>query len=159
VSRRLSVAATAAVVLILVTACGHDEHPGPSGPERTALRLFEPAFLERPDEQRLEALFGSGLDGRKRASLLDALAAMPLSPAVEAVGSEKLEDLDRVVVDIVTQLPAGGSARYSVQLGMTAGGGWRRLWFQGPGVEWPPPGRARGDGLTTSAPPAGDESR
>ena len=28
------------------------------------------------------------------------------------------------------------------------------LWFQGPGIEWPPPRRLRGQGLTTSPPPS-----
>jgi hypothetical protein len=110
------------------------------------------------DDERIAALFGTDIDSRMRAALLDALAEVPVSPAIEAVASEELEELDRIVVDISVGLPAAGSARYSVQLERDAGGNWLIVWFQGPGVEWPGRGPGRGEGLTTSAPPAGDDA-
>jgi hypothetical protein len=155
--RRLS-AAAAVIALLALTACSDGEPPGPPGPEQRALQLFEPSLREEPVAAEVALLFGAELDGAARAALFDALAALPDSPVIEAVASEEMEVLDRMVVDIKAGLPAGGSAKYSVQLEQTDGGGWRILWFQGPGVEWPGQGRTRGDGLTTSAPPTGNGS-
>ena len=154
--RAVYAASTAAFVLLMLTACGDEEPSGPPGPEETALQLFELAQSEQPADELIATLFGAGLEGRKRTALLESLSALSAPSAVEAVGSERLEGLDRVVVDLEAGLPAGGMAGYSVQLEPTAQGEWRILWFQGPGVEWPRRERPRSEGLTTSAPPEGD---
>jgi hypothetical protein len=144
------------VALLLLAACGERRPAEAAGPERTALQMFELARSERPAEELITGLFGAGLDDRDRAALLESLSALSTLSAVEAAGSEKLQGLDRVVVDISAALPAGGLARYSLQMEQTSQGGWIILWFQGPGVEWPRRARPRGEGLTTSAPPNGD---
>jgi len=150
-------AVSAAILAVLIlTACGEEEPATQAGPEQTALRLFELAQDKQPPEELISELFGPGLDDRERAALLDALSALAGPSAPEAAGSERLEGLDRVAVDIAAALPAGGEARYSVQLEQTAQGEWKILWFQGPGLAWPSKARPRGDGLTTSSGPDGD---
>jgi hypothetical protein len=146
----------ATLAVLILTACGEEEPATQAGPEQTALRMFELAQDKQPSEQLISELFGAGLDERERVALLEALSALAEPSALEATGSEQLEGLNRVVVDIAAALPAGGEARYSVQLEQTAQGEWRILWFQGPGLAWPSKARPRGDGLTTSAGPDGD---
>ena len=149
-------ASAAILVLVMLTACGEEGPIEPAGPEQTALQLFELARSEEPSDELIAALFGAGLDERERAALFEALDALSTASTVEAVGSEALEGLNRVAVDLLAGLPAGGTARYSVQLEPSAQGEWRILWFQGPGVEWPRRKRPRGTGLTTSALPHAD---
>jgi len=157
VTRRFHGALAAVVMLLTLTACGDEEPYGPAGPEKTALQLFELVQAGQPDEEMISALFGAGLEGRNRSALLETLAAIPAPrAAVELVGSERLEGLDRVVVDLRAELPAGGMASYSVQLEPASPGEWKILWFQGPGLEWPRRERPHGEGLTTSAPPQVD---
>jgi hypothetical protein len=151
---------TVSVSAMMLASCGEREPSEVSLPERTALRLFATTQGDQPSEDFLSALFGSGLSDRQRTALLEALSELPAPLAVEAVRSEELEELARIVVDIRADLPAGGMAIYSVQLEQASQGDWTILWFQGPGVEWPrrePP--RRGEGLSTSALPTGPGPR
>ena len=54
--------------------------------------------------------------------------------------------------DIVAEMEGGSEARFSVRLRPVDSESWRVIWFQGPGVEWPPPTRRNGDSLSTSMP-------
>jgi hypothetical protein len=154
--RRQYITLAAAVILLMLSSCGEEEPSGPAGPEQTALRLFELAREQQPADDLIAALFEPGLGERNRAALLESLSAFSAPTAVQAVGSERLEGLERVVVDLSAELPAGGMASYSVQLEQAEQGEWKITWFQGPGLEWPRRERPRGEGLTTSAPPEKD---
>lgn len=117
---------------------------------RAALEVFDLAQRDDPDGERLEALFGPFEEGPP-ADLHDALGALAAAGPPEIVGRERIEDLDREVVDLEAPFDGEGTGRFSVQLTVRENGdGYRVTWFQGPGVDWPPRRRPRDDGLSTS---------
>jgi hypothetical protein len=139
---------------VLLAACGGggDVGPADTDPAAAALRLFELAPADEPTDEQLRALFEPAPDDDGRAALLDALGALGTTTprVVEVVQPAGPAD---AFVDLAARLPSGGEARFSVRLRAAEPGSWRVIWFQGPGVEWPPRSTRRGDGLSSSAPP------
>ena len=139
--------------LLLAAACGGPE-PDPQNPASVAVHLFalagrEPAFEELAatfDAKTLEAWQGPLLDN------LDALSRLGASEPPEVLGVDRVPGTPEAYVDLAAELPGRGRADCSVLLRSTGETGWRIVWFQGPGIEWPPRSR-RDAGLTTSAPP------
>jgi hypothetical protein len=119
--------------------------------------LFELTTHDEPTDEQLAATLESVPRDAARVAFLEALDALgPIAaPKVERI--EPLADLGLTVVDLRAELPGAGSARYSVQVAVTQNGSWRVRWFGGPGVEWPRHRRPRGEALSTSPPPGGDE--
>jgi len=124
-----------------------------AGPERAALELFALARSTPRDEGRVEARFEVGPEDPRWASLLETLDGIADARAPQITDVQPLADLDRVAVDLYAELAGGAVARYSVQLGRGADGGWKVRWFHGPGPAWPRQRPGRGEGLTTSPPP------
>jgi hypothetical protein len=140
---------------LALLACGRAGKPDP-GPEETALELFELARAplgEGPDDAALVTMFGVEAGDPARVSLLEALDALAGAGTPSVVSVQPLDTLHRVAVDLEAESPAGGSARYSVQVERGAGGGWVVRWFQGPDLGWPAERPPRGEGLTTSSGP------
>ena len=143
--RRLIVAAAA----VLACACGRPvSEPVPVDPAEAAVReLFALAAETDPSAERIETLFGA-FEGETPAHLYDSLSALSSAGPARLLRREELPGLDRLVIDLEAELGTDGTGAYSVQL-EPAGDTWRVVWFQGPGVAWPPHSR-RGDGLTSS---------
>lgn len=156
---RLTALLLSASLLAATIACDRPEDAESGGPGGAAVALFELAGTDPPSEAGLAELFGAGLDEVQRAALLEALAGIADLSEPTVVRTEPLSGLERVAVDLSAATAAGGSAEFSVQLQQAGGGEWQIRWFQGPGVEWPRRGRRRGEGLTTSALPNGEDGR
>jgi len=139
------------ILLIAVASCAAPPRVG-HGPGETALALFDLAQADEPTETELEILFEADRDLEARAALLDALSGLPPVASVEVVAIQPTGELD-AFTDLVGQLDGGGEARFSVRLRAGEPDSWKVVWFQGPGVEWPPRARRRGDSLTSSMPP------
>lgn len=154
--RRLTPWLAGALVLCGAAASGcREKLPAPAaGPADVALELFELAALDEPTVEQLDRRFGTSMDDQLRAALYDSIAALRPAQEPEVTRVTELDGLGRSAVDLSAGLPGGGRARYQLQLVGPLDGSWRVLWFQGPGVEWPPPRRPDGEGLTTSPPPS-----
>jgi hypothetical protein len=122
-------------------------------PARVARELFVVARTELSDEGLIDRLFDIDREDRRRAALYDALEELARSGEPEVVRIEPLGGADHVVVDLVSRLPGGGEASFSVELHSTDDETWIVGWFDGPGIEWPPPQRRRDQGLSTSPAP------
>jgi len=143
-----------AVLLLVATcaACGRDADVEP-GPGATALELFELSREADPRGEMLEATFDAPPPADDRAELLDALELLAAVDELSVVDVQTPAGPRDAFVDLDATLPGGGLAHYTVRLRASPDDTWRVSWFQGPGVEWPPPRRGRGDGLSSSAPP------
>ena len=142
-------------VLLLVatcTACGRGGGVEP-GPSDAALELFALSRGADPQGEMLEATFAAPPPADDRAALLDALELLAAVEDLRVVSVQTPAGPGDAFVDLDATLPGGGLARYTVRLRTSEEDSWRVTWFQGPGVEWPPPPRVRGDGLSSSAPP------
>ena len=124
------------------------------GPDDLAQELFRLARQRPLAEERISVLFDLEADDPRRASLFDALDGLTAGTEPQISDIQTMSDLPRTVVDLYTELPGGGVARYSVQLEAAEGGRWIVRWFHGPGVAWPPVRRPRDEGLSNSAPPS-----
>jgi len=134
---------------------GCPQRQPPPEPEsaRVARELFVVARTELPDEDRIDRLFDIDREDRRRAALYDALEQLARSGEPEVLRIEPLGASDHVVVDLVSRLPGGGEASFSVELHSNDDERWIVGWFDGPGIEWPPPRRRRDQGLSTSPAP------
>jgi hypothetical protein len=143
-----------ATLLLLSLAAGcKPAQPEAVTAEGGALLLFATAKESEISEEQLHQLFGEVGDAGARAVLLDALQELSVAGDPQVVDLQELAALDRTVVDLEATLSGGGVASYSVQLQPTPAGLFRVTWFAGPGVEWPPPPRRRGQGMSSSHPP------
>ncbi len=123
----------------------------PAGPEQVAISVFELARDEELDGPAAESLFGEGISDSRLAGLLDSVAALarfehPEIQGIQAIGG------DAGIVDVTATTPGGGTAAFSFQVEGNETEGFRVTWFAGPGIEWPPSRRRRGDGLSSSPP-------
>jgi hypothetical protein len=143
---------TISLFLILLAGCS-EPPPDMQTPEGAALVLLEIAAETPLPLERIEALFGPAIGAEPSADLLDALAGMAGCTEPEIVASQPLEAIAQVAVDLTARLAGGGLAEISVQLQTTEQGPYQVIWFSGPGIEWPPPGRKRDGGISSSAPP------
>jgi len=150
--RRLSLALLFVFVAGLVGCPQRQSAPEPE-PARVARELFRLAHTEPLDEDRIDELFDLDREDRRRSALYDALAELARSGEPEVVRIEPMGSPEEVVVDLISALPGGGAASFSVALRTGHDGAWTVGWFAGPGVEWPPPRRRRDQGLSTSPPP------
>ena len=150
--RRLSLALLFVIVAGLL-GCPQRQPPPEPEPARVARELFRLAHTEPLDEDRIDRLFDIDREDRRRSALYDALAELARSGEPEVVRIEPMGGPDEVVVDLTSALPGGGAASFSVVLRTGDDGTWTVGWFDGPGVEWPPPRRRPDQGLSTSPPP------
>jgi len=122
-------------------------------PEDAALALFALAPATTAEEPDLAPVARVVDERRWRddpGALLDALEGLRGVERVRVLGSERLEGLDRWVLDLEGLLPGPTLANFSVQVERFEDEGWRVVWFRGPGVEWPGRARPRDEGLSTS---------
>jgi len=140
------------LLVVSCAACGRTAD-GESGPAAAALELFELARGADPQGELLESTFDAPPAADDRAALLDALELLATVETPRVVDVQTPAGPQDAFVDLDVTLPGGGQARYTVRLRAFSVDSWRVSWFQGPGVEWPPPRRVRGDGLSSSAPP------
>jgi len=139
-------------LVALAVACSRDAEPVDE-PSRLALSLFELARSPAPDETRLAAVIEPGGPDRDRAALYDALGRLREAGRPEVRRVDHLEDLGRVVVEVVCRLDGDAEELYTVQLEPDAEGRLRVTGFDGPGVSWPPRGRSTGPGLSSRPEP------
>ena len=149
---RIGMLLTLSICQILFVGCG-EPPPDMQTPEGAALVLLEIATEDPLPLERIEALFGPASGVEPSASLLDALAGLAGCTDPEIVTSQPLEAISQTAVDLTAVHGDGGLAEISVQLQTTEEGLHRVIWFSGPGIEWPPPGRKRDGGISSSAPP------
>jgi len=122
-----------------------------SSPETTALALLD-AYAE--DDQVAapwDQLFG-GLTEDSKVELLEAIDAIPTIESAQVTHVDLDPEGLEAYVDLEALLPGGGMATFSARLRAESEAQWRIIWFQGPALEWPIH-RAKGDGLSQSAPP------
>ena len=139
------------LALALLSGCAGETDPAAAA----ALELFELAQGADPGPEVLAVRFDPPPgDERDQALLLDALASLAALPVPHVVGVERPPgEPEDAFVDLESTLAGGGLARFTVRLAAGEDGLWRVGWFQGPGVAWPPRGRVRNEGLTSSAIP------
>jgi len=141
--------AVALGALLLAVACAGDPL---APPETAAQELFRLARDPDRSDAALQRLIGPERDPERLAALGDALDALARIERVEIVGVEPLAGLERTAIDLRATLPGGGAATISVQVETRPGETPRLVWFQGPGVEWPPAARRAGPDTTTQPP-------
>jgi hypothetical protein len=151
--RQVTGRAAAVALAVVLGACAVPEPPAGRSPEQAALQLFELGALDEPTDEQLLACFGALPGNSDRAELLDALSTLAPADSPQVARVEPLEGLGLTVIDLTAELPAGGLARYSVQVAPEDDGRWKVRWFGGPDAEWPRQRSPRGSGLTTSPPP------
>jgi hypothetical protein len=139
-------------VAVWFAACGPATEPLDE-PSRITLQLFELGRDGEPDDGQVALLFDDGADagggGLWRARLYDALGELARAPEPRVTSVERLDGLERIVVDVECDLPFEGRAAYSVQLSARPDGRLTVVAFDGPGVSWPPRQRGRSSGLST----------
>jgi hypothetical protein len=141
------------LLLLGLTGCGPEPPEPLSGAEAAALELFRLARLSDAERGQAAGPLDPAIADEPRAALYDALDSMAALEEPRIVAVEPLPDVGRTAVDLSVGLAGGGSARFSVQLEAVGEETWVVRWFQGPGVEWPPPRRRRDPGLSSSHPP------
>jgi len=151
-ARRAGAGLAALLLVAGCAACGRGAD-GETGPAAAALALFTLSRGADPQGQMLETTFDAPPPADDRAALLDALELLAAVEEPRVVDVQTPAGPQDAFVDLDAALPGGGLAHYTVRLRASAEDSWRVSWFQGPGVEWPPPRRMRGDGLSSSAPP------
>ncbi len=135
----------------LSLACSSRAPTAPASPDQAATSVFELARDEELDGPAAESLFGTEIPETRLASLLDSVAALAHFGLPELGGIQKI-GADVSVVDLTASTPGGGTAAFSFQVEGNPTEGFRVTWFAGPGIEWPPPRRTRGEGLSSSPP-------
>jgi hypothetical protein len=151
----------AIALALMICRCAEPVDVPPAGPPLSAgdavLRLFALSGSPDPELADLLELLDEPAVERDRAAALEAIASLGELARPEIRAERFLEVLDRTVVDVEAELPAGGKARLSFQARKLDDGSWRLVSIETPGGEWP--GRPRkGSGLTVSA-PAGESAR
>ncbi len=135
----------------LSLACSSREPTDPAGPGQIATSVFELARDDGLDGPAAESLFGTEIPDGQLPWLLDSVAALAHFGPPEVEGIQEIA-ADVSMVDLRASTPGGGTATFSFQVEGNPTEGFRVTWFAGPGIEWPPPRRRRGEGLSSSPP-------
>ena len=143
----------AALAILALAGCKDPEPPPAldSTPESATLALLEAQTEENQVAAPWAQLFTSTTDD-SRVELLEAIDAIPVIESAQVTHIDLDPDGLEAYVDLEALLPGGGMATFSARLRAESEAQWRIIWFQGPALEWPIH-RAKGEGLTQSAPP------
>jgi len=158
-ARRVS-AAIATIFVAVMCRClttPPDAGAPPRSPEEAALRVFDLALIVEPEPGALARVIDGELIDNDRASALEAIASLGNASTPRVVSAVPLVGVDRTAIDVIAELPGGGSAHYSFQAEVRPDGDWRIVSIHGPGTDWPSRTES-GTGLSVSA-PAGESPR
>ncbi|MDH3626222.1 MAG: hypothetical protein OEV00_04015 [Acidobacteriota bacterium] len=146
------------LIVLVVAGCGGSRPAPEATPADQVSIALEMLNASATEEGRLDLAdrrFGLTIDDTQWAPLLDALEATGRLSDPQTEGSEPLDqgpDHTEFIVDFDVAVSEVGRGAVSVRL-HREDESWRIVWFQGPGFEWPSPGRPPDDGLSSSAPP------
>ena len=123
-----------------------------SSPETAALALLDAQTEDDHVAAPWDQLFDGSAADDSKVALLEAIDAIPTIESAQVTHVDLDPEGLEAYVDLEASLPGGGMATFSARLRAESEARWRVTWFQGPDLEWPIH-RAKGDGLSQSAPP------